>query len=166
MTPEERTLWLAERRKGIGGSDVAALLGMSPWMTPFQLYLDKLGELPEKPDNAAMRMGRKLEPVVREMYEEESGNDVEVTGSEVFKDDTLPFMQATLDGIVSESIEVDGSMLAGMSRGVFEAKTSRAGAGFGPSGSQEIPRAYLLQVMHYMIVTGFRWADIAVLIGG
>ena len=38
MTNEERTAWLNERRKGIGGSDVAAIIGLSPWTTPLDIY--------------------------------------------------------------------------------------------------------------------------------
>ena len=39
----DHALWLEERRKGIGGSDVAAIMGLSPWKTAYQVYQDKRG---------------------------------------------------------------------------------------------------------------------------
>ncbi len=57
LTHEE---WLEERRKSIGGSDAAALVGMNPYVTPYMLWADKTGRLPPKEDNEAMRQGRDL----------------------------------------------------------------------------------------------------------
>ncbi len=56
--------WLAERRKSIGGSDAAAIVGMNHYVTPYMLWADKTGRLPDKPDNEAMRQGRDLEQYV------------------------------------------------------------------------------------------------------
>ena len=64
--PEDE--WLALRRTGIGGSDIAALLGMNRYTSPYELYLDKRGELPDIPrgeflDRAAM-WGHLHEPLI------------------------------------------------------------------------------------------------------
>lgn len=67
------TEWHEQRRAGIGGSDVAALLGLSKWKSPYQLFLEKTGNAPPQEDNEAMYWGRMLEPVIRDAYEEKTG---------------------------------------------------------------------------------------------
>lgn len=148
----DRTQWLAARRAGIGGSDVAPILGLSKWRTPLDVYLDKRGELPEQEDNAAMHWGRTLEPIIRQEYANQTGATVTVPDS-ILAHPQYPFMLASLDG-VTDALRV------------FEAKTARASEGWGEPGSDEIPDAYALQVQHYMAVTGYQFADVAVLIGG
>ena len=156
MNAPDRTAWLEARRTGIGGSDVAAILGLSKWATPLQVYRQKRGELDDQPDNPAMRWGRYLEPVVRQAYADETGNEVRVLGDMV-RHPLHEFMVANLDGFIEP---------ASGPRRVFEAKTARTAEGWGEPGSDQIPQPYLLQVQHYMAVTGFVVADVAVLVGG
>ena len=66
MTNEERTAWLNERRKGIGGSDVAAIIGLSPWTTPLDIYEQKLGIALPSEETEAMYWGTALEPAIRQ----------------------------------------------------------------------------------------------------
>ena len=63
-----REEWLNERRTGIGGSDAAAVMGLNPWKSPLDVYLDKTGQLMESPDNPALYWGRVLEEVVAREY--------------------------------------------------------------------------------------------------
>lgn len=156
MTTPTREAWLAERRTGIGGSDVAAILGLSKWRTPLEVYQDKRGEIEPQADNDAMRWGRYLEPVVRQAYADQTGNEVRAL-ADMVRHSKHRFMIANLDGFVIPP--------AGPRR-VFEAKTARTSDGWGEPGSDQIPQPYLLQVQHYMAVTGFVVADVAVLIGG
>lgn len=151
-----RADFLEARRTGIGGSDVAAILGLSKWSSPLQVYQDKRGEIEPAPDNDAMRWGRYLEPVVRQAYADETGREVR-TLPELVRHPTHDFMIANLDGFV---------MPEHGPRRIFEAKTARTGDGWGEPGSDDIPQPYLLQVQHYMEVTGFEVADVAVLIAG
>ena len=149
--------WLQQRRTGVGGSDVAAILGLSKYKTPLQVYQEKRGEIEPQADNDAMRWGRYLEPVVRQAYADETGNEVRVI-DQIVRHPIYEHMIANLDGFVIPE--------AGPRR-VFEAKTARtADGGWGEPGSDQIPQPYLLQVQHYMAVTGFVVADVAVLIGG
>lgn len=152
-----RDAWLEERRGGIGGSDVAALLGLSRYKTPLALYQEKRGELPPQDDNPAMEWGRRLEPVVRQAYADQTGHEVRVL-DQMVRHPTREFMLANLDGFVIPA--------GGGAKRVFEAKTARSADGWGEPGSDEIPQPYLLQVQHYLAVTGFAVADVAVLIGG
>jgi putative phage-type endonuclease len=149
----DRDKWLAERRLGIGGSDVAPILGLSPWATPLDVYLDKIGEAPPVEDTPAMAWGRALEPVIRQAYEAQTGAAVRVLPHSLVHP-RHEFMRANLDGVV-----------VGMDR-VFEAKTARSGDGWGEPGTAEVPDAYALQVQHYLLVAELSLADIAVLIGG
>jgi putative phage-type endonuclease len=148
--------WLRARGTGIGGSDVAAILGLSKWKTPLQVYQEKRGELAPQEDNAAMRWGRYLEPVVRQAYADETGHEVRVL-DQMVRHPAYEFMIANLDGFVDPG---NGP------RRIFEAKTARTADGWGEPGSDQVPQPYLLQVQHYMAVTGFVVADVAVLIGG
>lgn len=63
-----RTIWLAERRKSIGGSDASTLVRINPYGSPMQLWLEKTGQLPPKPMDSAMEWGILLEPVVRDVW--------------------------------------------------------------------------------------------------
>lgn len=150
MTPEQRIVWLAERRKGIGGSDAAAAVGLSKWKTPLELYLDKRGEFHQE-ETEAMRWGTILEPVVRQEYANRTGRTVEVPGK-ILRHPTFAFALVNLDGIA------DGTRL-------YEGKTSRTAEGWGEAGSDEIPIDPMMQVQHGMAVAGLAVADVAVLIG-
>jgi len=145
--------WLEARRTGIGGSDVAAILGISKYKTPLSVYQEKRGELAPQADNGPMRWGRYLEPVVRQAYADETGREVRLP-TELIRHPQHDFMIANIDGVVVDE------------RRLFEAKTARSGDGWGEPGTDQIPQAYLLQVQHYMTVTALPIADVAVLIGG
>lgn len=150
MSPDRET-WLAERRTGIGGSDVAAILGLSKWSTPLAVYLDKIGEAPAVEDNGPMRWGRYLEPVIRQAYSDETGRNVRVM--DMIRHPTREYMLANIDGFTD-----DGRLL--------EIKTARTAESWGEVGTDQIPTPYLFQVQHYLEVTGFEFCDVAVLIGG
>jgi len=70
---ETEAAWLAERKRGIGGSDAAAILGLSKFRTPLQVYLDKIGQAPPIEETAPMRWGKKLEPLILDEYEQIKG---------------------------------------------------------------------------------------------
>lgn len=150
--PDDRSAWLAERRTGIGGSDVAPILGLSPYRTPLDVYREKRGEAGDDSDSAPKLWGRLLEPVIRQRYSDVTGRAVLVPNG-MLRHQRHHFMVANLDGFTED-------------RRVFEAKTARTGAGWGEPGTDEVPDEYALQVQHYLAVTGFPVADVAVLIGG
>jgi putative phage-type endonuclease len=148
----DRDQWLRDRLTGVGGSDAAAVLGLSKWKTPLQLYLEKRGEVAPTEDNEPMRWGRLLEPVVRQEYAERSGQTVRLPEG-LLRHPLHPWMLATIDGVTD-------------SGRLVELKTARSAEGWGEPGSDEIPQAYLIQVQHYLTVTQLSVADVAVLIGG
>ena len=69
-----REAWLELRRHSIGGSDAAGIVGLSKWASPYSVWAEKTGQLPEQPDNEAMRQGRDLEDYVARRWSEETGN--------------------------------------------------------------------------------------------
>lgn len=157
MNEKNRQQWLEDRRKGIGGSDAAAVLGCSPWATPLDVYLDKIGEAGPQEETDAMRFGAILEPVIREEYRRRTGFDVMHSSALAFVNEEYQFMRAHLDGIARPK---------GKASRVLEIKTARSADGWGEEGTDEVPIQYNAQVQHYMAVTGLMVADVAVLIGG
>ena len=71
-----RQQWLEQRRKTIGGSDAAAIVGLSKYASPFSVWAEKTGRLPEKEDSEAMRQGRDLEDYVARRWMESTGEKV------------------------------------------------------------------------------------------
>lgn len=147
----DRTAWLEQRRSGIGGSDAAAVLGISKWRTPLSVWLDKTGQADNTSETEPMRWGTLLEPVIKQEYAERTGREVIAPG--FLRHHKHQFMVANVDGITRDDR-------------VVEVKTSRSADGWGEPGSDQVPEDYLLQVQHYMAVTELPVADIAVLIGG
>jgi len=148
--------WLAVRRSGIGGSDVAAAIGLSPWKSPIELWEEKvLGKTQPKNDNDSMLWGRLLEPLIREEFSRRSGLAVQPLGS-MLQHPVHKFMLANLDGLVLDPVRGPG---------VLEIKTASA---FKTSewDDKRCPDVYQLQVQHYLEVTGLSYAVIVVLIGG
>lgn len=144
--------WLEERRKGIGGSDVAAIMGLSPWKTAYQVYQEKRKEVSSWEGNEATDWGKRMEPAIRQWYSDQTGRCVRLP-EKIITNEKYPFMLASLDGFTDDP------------RGV-EIKTSRSPKGWGEPGTNEIPDYYMLQVQHYMVVTAFPVFDVPVSIGG
>ena len=148
-----REQWLEQRRLGIGGSDVAAILGLSKWKTPLDVYLDKTGQSPAQPDSEPMLWGRLLEPLILNEFERRHGIVVERVEGIIKQHPQYPWMLASLDGWAPDV------------PAVVECKTARSSDGWGDAGTDEIPAYYQTQVAHYLAVTGAEIAFIPVLIG-
>lgn len=147
-----RAEWLEERRKGIGGSDAAAALGISKWKTPFMLYLEKTGEIAQPDPGEAAYWGARLEEVVAEEFAIRTGKRVRRRNA-IFVDPERPFMLANIDReVVGEN--------AGL-----EVKTTGAW-GRGEWADDRLPDAYFVQAQHYMSVMGWDRIYFAVLVGG
>ena len=151
MLSEEQ---LAERQSGLGGSDAAPALGLSPYKSALELFIEKREprRAPSEAMLAAFRWGTLLEPVIRQEYASMTGRVVRVPAG-TLRHPKHQFVLAHLDGVTDDAR-------------VFEAKTARSADGWGKSGTDEVPHHYLVQVQHYLAITGFAVADIAVLIGG
>lgn len=144
---------LEQRQTGIGGSETAAILGISPYDTPITIWRRKRGLEPPKEQSEAMRWGNVLEPLVLQRYEQEQGIQV-ISPDMTFRHPSLPQMIANVDG------------LAFSGKRVVEVKTTRNGRNWGEPLSEEIPVYHWIQVQHYLAVTQAELADVAVLIAG
>lgn len=151
LTREE---WLKFRTGGIGGSDVSIIAGINPFKSVHQLWLEKTGQIePEQTESEYAHFGTLLEPIVRKEFTERTGIKVRQKHM-LLQSSEYPFMYADLDGVINE-----GGELA-----IFEAKT--ASQYKMETWEEGVPAGYILQVQHYMAVTGAKKTYIAALVGG
>ncbi|MWL88588.1 YqaJ viral recombinase family protein [Cupriavidus sp. SW-Y-13] len=151
--------WLEVRKRGIGGSDAAASVGLNPYKSQLELWLEKTGrdaELP-KPDPGDTRepvyWGTLLEPIVAAAYTQQTGHRVRRVNA-VLQHAAYPFMLANLD---REVVGVPGVQ-------ILECKTAGE---FGARHWQDgVPEYVQLQVQHQLAVAGKQAADVAVLLCG
>jgi putative phage-type endonuclease len=140
-----------EARKGIGGSDIGALMGKSPWKSPFQLWAEKTGQLSDDIEpSMPMKLGTAFEPAIRELFQEENKDwlTVHETGTWQSKENSL--LKANPDGIIEWK---DGEL------GVLEIKFTR-------QYWDDLPEHYNLQVQHYLQVLGLKRGLVVAVAGG
>jgi putative phage-type endonuclease len=151
--------WLKLRKAGIGGSDAAAAVGLNPYQSQLELWLDKTGRDAglAKPDphdtSEPVYWGSLLEPIVAAAYTQQTGRRVRKVNA-VLQHPTIPFMLANID---REIVGVPAvQILECKTAGEFGARLWRDG----------VPEYVQLQVQHQLAVTGKRAADVAVLLCG
>ncbi len=151
--------WLAARRRGIGGSDIAAIVGVSKYAGPTKVYYDKLGVLPDE-DNAAMERGRRVEKADRLKFADEHPELYVTDGPGLVAHPDRPIQLATIDGIAAEG--PNSPPLA-----IVEVKTgSSRDPEWGEESTDEVPLPYLCQVTWYLDVFGLDVGYLAVLLDG
>lgn len=148
------TAWLAARKKGIGASDAAVALGMSPYATPLDLYREKTGESDAKEVTWEMRRGTLLEPFLVEAFTTTTGIEVAEYPCPMQWHPDHPWMYATPDG------RIDADTLV-------ELKTTRHTTRdqLGDEGSDVMPVHWNLQCQHQMAVTGAKRVHVFVMWG-
>ena len=144
--------WLEHRQKSIGGSDASAILGMNAYCSPYTVWADKLGKLPPKEDNEAMRLGRDLEDYVAKRFTEETGKKVRRENNIIINPD-FPFAHANVDRMV---IGEDAGLEC-KTTSIMNLKRFKNG---------EYPENYYCQCVHYLMVTGAKKWYLGVLILG
>lgn len=160
-----RTEWLLARSRSLGTSDIGAILGISTFRKPLQVYAEKRIDpttgkplIPSSEPTEAMVWGVKLEDVVRRHYAEETGRRIWYREHSLFRHPELPF-HASLDGIAA---------MPKKDRRILEIKTAWGAKDWGEEGSDDIPLSYNAGVQWSMGILGPDWtlADVAVLFGG
>ncbi len=158
----DRETWLTIRQSGIGSSDAAAAVGLNPYKSQLELWMEKTGRLntrtethdnTHEDDNTPLFWGTVLEPIVAEHYARRTGFKVRRVNA-ILQHPTYPWMLANLDREVvgSDAVQV----LECKTAGINGAKLWRDG----------VPEYVQLQVMHQLAVTGQQAADVAALVGG
>jgi putative phage-type endonuclease len=154
-----RNDWLDVRKRGIGSSDAAAAIGLNPYKSQLELWLEKtnrdVGLAKPNPDDDTTPVfwGVVLEPVVASQYQRRTGNKVRKVNA-VLQHPEMPWMLANIDREVVGSNEVQ----------ILECKT--AGLNGARLWREGVPKYVEVQVMHQLAVTGKQAADVAVLLGG
>lgn len=154
-----REEWLTVRKGGIGSSDAAAAVGLNPYQSQLELWMQKTGRdanLPKidpKDQSSPMYWGTLLESIVAAHYTMRTGHKVRRINA-VLQHPTEPWMLANLDREVLGAPDVQ----------ILECKT--AGINGARLWKEGVPEYIQLQVMHQLAVTGKQAADVAVLIGG
>ena len=151
--------WFKSRKNSIGASEAAAACGLSPWEQPLDIYLRKTGQVGEKEQTDAMRLGLLLEPIVIEEYAIRNKRGIHRPVCQMIHPD-FPFISATPDAMTIVEPNHDPVPL--------EAKTAtfRRAAEFGDEGTDQIPADYVCQAQQQICVTGAPLCIVAVLLDG
>ena len=145
-----------DRQTYIGSSDTAAILGISPWKTPLDVYLDKVQPRVEITDPDKLRVlnrGKRMEPYVIDLLAEEAGLEI-VRRGERYIDTEYNFLAAEIDAEAASGENIEIKTVS-----PFKAKE------WGEQQSDEIPVHYAAQAMHALMITGRALCVFGVLIG-
>ncbi len=151
-----RAEWLELRRKGIGGSDAAAICGASPWRSPLSVYLSKIGAAPDTDSTEAMDWGIELEDVIAKKFSGRTGFKMRRVNY-ILQHPGYPWMLANVDRYVRDEEETDWGILECKNVGEYRAEDW---------AEDRIPEYYQIQGAHYMAVTDAAYVWFAPLIGG
>ena len=145
---------LKERLKYIGASDAAAVLGLSRWTTPIEVWAEKTEQVPveDKSGILAIEVGVELEDLVAKLFTKRTGLKVR-RANETRYHKTHPFLAANLDRLIEGTDEI------------LECKTASGWKAKEWQG-EDIPQEYVIQVLFQLAVTGKKRGHIACLIGG
>jgi putative phage-type endonuclease len=166
--------WLAKRRSGIGGSDIAAILGLSTWKTAVGVWLDKTGQSTEDAvgNSEAAYFGTLFEAEIAREYGRRTDRAVQRV-NRILRHPEHEWAIGNIDrAVVSPGSRVrvaeDGGTLLGAD-GLLEVKTASMfkASEWGRDGDDDaVPLHYQAQVMWYLGITGQPWCDVTALIGG
>lgn len=146
-----------DRRHFLGGSDAAAVLGISPWKTPFQLWQQKTSAFEEQVTPEKQRIftrGQRMEPYVVDLLSEETGLQI-VRRNERYIDKVHPFLAAEIDAEAATGENIEIKTVSPFK--AFE---------WGELGTDAIPVHYTAQAQHGMMIRGAVVCVFGVLIGG
>lgn len=152
---QDRAAWLAARSKGIGGSEITAVMGLDPYATPYALWERKTGRVGDSGENKFTRAGNYLEEAVAQMFADATGMEVYKPEQEHFAHPDFPHLLGTPDRFVA------------MKHGdaVLEIKTTQRRIAREDVTEGAALRWYF-QVLWYMGITGKKTGFIAWLCNG
>lgn len=162
----DREAWLAERRRYLGATDVAAIVGLSPYSSPLTVWLEKTGRAEPQPMSAVMLRGLRLEPYIAQLYSEEQGEPV--VRAEPVQHPQCSYLRATPDYRVAGPDDPIPYYVE------CKSHSPRVAHEYGPEGTDEAPDREVVQVQWQMHVALERerpyggdpvTADLAVLFG-
>lgn len=159
IRPSNREEWLQHRQSGIGSSEVATIVGLNPWETPYQLWRRKLGIDPPKQESFAMKAGHYLEDAVAQFWHDE-------TGQEIIKRSAVDWIVVNADKPYMRVSPDRTYWLAGMphsnaNKGILECKTTQMSI-----DPDDIPKHWFCQVQYQLGVAELEQGSLAWLCSG
>jgi putative phage-type endonuclease len=167
------------RATGIGGSDAAAILGLSGYGSPYTVAMEKVAGLKEmRTDEEQERLdwGKALEPLLISAFERKTGMPVD-QGAAWVRHPKAPFLFANVDGLIPDAdglgrpyagqwTPIVPAELSDLGPGIFEGKCAGQDDGWGTTADPRVPTSYWAQAQHYMAVIDRRWTGFGALING
>jgi len=149
-----------DRTKYIGGSDIGAILGLSKFRTPLEVWMEKTGKESRQLDSLPLRFGSFAEEFVASEYARATGFEL-LHDESIYIHPTHPMMSAHVDRFIL------GDGLNKPATRLLECKTANpfARGEWGEPGTDQVPMSYLCQCIWYMAITGIEQCDLAVLFG-
>ena len=148
-----------DRSKYIGGSDIGAILGLSRFRSPLEVWMEKTGKKVKRLDSLPLRFGSYAEEFVASEYARSTGFEL-IHDESIYIHPEHAFMSAHMDRFVLEGIDPSPTR-------ILECKTANpfSAGDWGEVGSDEVPMSYLCQCIWYMAITDLNRIDLAVLFG-
>lgn len=148
----DSTHWHKERSKGVGGSDAGIICNLSHYKSPYELWEEKTG-LKKSPFiiNKAIELGNALEPILFDLFSKMQEEYITIDTKDISLVSNLyPFMRANLDGAL---LDHNGNY------GILEIKTTTIqNMSMVDKWKGQVPDTYYTQILHYLLVTGFKFA--------
>lgn len=159
IRPKDKAEWLKHREQGIGSSEVATIVGLNPWETPYQLWRRKLGMDPPQQENFAMKAGHYLEDAVAQFWHDETGRDIikASAGDWLIVSDSHPYMRVSPD----RTYWLDEGR-SPSNKGILECKTTQMAI----VDSDDIPKHWFCQVQYQLGVAELEHGSLAWLCAG
>ena len=159
IRPKDRAEWLKHREAGIGSSEVATIVGLNPWETPYQLWRRKRGIDPAKDETFAMRAGHYLEDAVAQFWHDSTGQDIikASAGDWLIVNDERPYMRVSPD----RTYWLAGLPHSNANKGILECKTTQASI-----DPDDIPKHWFCQVQYQLGVAELEQGSLAWLCSG
>lgn len=147
ITDAAREQFLLDRKTGIGGSDIAAIMGLNPWRSALDVYNDKISTTIELIDSPQLSRGRKLEKYILEEYTDHTGQELEVD-LPMMRDKEYPFLIGHSDAKIKDKNILVEAKSVGSSSSLWQ---------------NIIPPYYKTQVAHYAAIADCEFVDVPVL---
>ncbi len=161
MSKSKRDKWLADRKNGLGGSDIPAILGLDPFNSPYSIWLSKIKSDAINIETDDMLRGKLLEPAICEYYAMKSGKRVVDTKNKLYIHPNIDYARVTPDRFTSEWLPDEIGKLNPITLGILEAKSTRTHI-----NSNDIPKHWFAQASYVAGVTGRKKVAIAWIDGG
>lgn len=159
IRPKDRAEWLKYRESGIGSSEVATIVGLNPWETPYQLWRRKVGFDAPKQENFAMKAGHYLEDAVAQFWHDETGQDIikSSAGDWLIVNDERPYMRVSPD----RTYWLADMPHNNVNKGILECKTTQMSI-----DADDIPKHWFCQVQYQLGVAELEQGSLAWLCSG